>query len=86
MAICLSGLIAWPLMLPFASAATTALLLQCTLILPALDLVVQVRSACSTAYISFMLMCLTLCPCGTVVLKSWASVCMVDKVSPGLRK
>jgi len=86
MAICWSGLNAWPLMLPFASAAMTASLLQCTMMLPALDSVVHLCSACSTVYISFKLMCLTLCRCGTVVLKSWAGVSMVDRVSPALRK
>ena len=86
MAICRSGLIACSLMLPFASAATTASLSQCSLILPALDSVVQVRSACSTAYISLKLMCLALGRCGTVVLKSWAGVYMLDRVSHGRRK
>jgi len=74
------------LMLLFATAATTASLLQCSLILPALDSVVKVRSACRTAYISLKLMCLALCRCGTVVLKTRAGVCMLDRVSPGLRK
>ena len=86
MAIFQSGLIAWPLMLPVASAATTASLLQCSLILLALDWVVQVGSACSTPYIPLKLMCFTLCRCGSVVLKCWAGVCMLDRVSPGLRK
>jgi len=58
MAICQSGLIAWHLMVPFGSAAMTSSLSQCRMILPALDSVVQVRSACSPAYISLKLMCL----------------------------
>jgi hypothetical protein len=48
MAICGSGLISWPLILKFASAAMTASLSQCSLILPTLNLGVQVRSVCST--------------------------------------
>jgi len=86
MAMCRSGVNAWPLMLPFASAAMTASLLQCSLILQALDSVVQVRNVCSTAYISLKLICLALCCCRTVVLKSWASVYMLDRVSAVLRK
>jgi len=86
MAICRSGPIAWPLILPFASAATTASYLQYSLILQVLDSVVQVCSVCSIAYISLKLICLALCRCGTVVLKSWAGVCMLDRVSPVLRK
>jgi len=77
---------AWPLRFHSASAATTALLSQCSLILQALDSGVQVQSVCSIAYISLKMMCLALCRCGTVVLKSWAGVCMLDRVSPGLRK
>jgi hypothetical protein len=86
MAIYRSRLIAWTLMLPVASDATTASLSQCRLIPQALDLVVQVRSACRTAYISLQLMCLAVFLCGTVVLKSWAGVLMLDKLAPGLRK
>jgi hypothetical protein len=86
MAICRRGLIAWLSMILFASLATTASLSQCSLILPAVDSVVEVHSAYSTTYISLTLMCSALCRCGTVVLKSCASVCMLDRVSPGLRK
>jgi len=60
--------------------------LECHLILQAVDSGVQVQSACSTAYISSKLMYLVLCCCGTVELKSWAGVCMLDRVSLGLRK
>jgi hypothetical protein len=56
MAICQSRLIAWHLMLLFASAATTALWSQCSLILLALNSVVQVHRACTTAPISLKLM------------------------------
>jgi len=85
MAIYRSWLIAWPLMLHFASAATTASLTQCSLILPSVASVVQVRSVCSTAYSFLKLMCLALSRCGTVILKSWAGVFMLDRVAPGLR-
>jgi len=86
MAICRSGLIAWPLILPFASAAMTASLSQCSLILQALDSVVQVRSACSTPDISLRLIYPGLWRCGTVVLKSRAGVCMLDRFSHVLRQ
>jgi len=86
MAICWSRFIALPSILPFPSAATTALLWQCSFILQALDLVVQVSCVFNTAYISLKLMCLPLCHCGTMVLMSWAGVCMLDRVSPGQRK
>jgi hypothetical protein len=64
----------------------TASLSLCRLILPALDSLVQVCSPCSTAYISSKLMCLALSLCGSVVLMSWAGVCMLDRVSHSLRK
>jgi hypothetical protein len=86
MAICRSVLIARPSVLSFACTATTSWLWQCSLILQALDSVVQVCSVCTTAYSLFKLMFLASCHCGTVVLKHWASVCMLDTVSPCLRK
>jgi hypothetical protein len=49
-------------------------------------LIVQVCCVCSTADISLKLMCLPLCHCGTMVLMSRAGVCMLDRVSPGLRR
>jgi len=86
MALCQSGLISSLLILAFACAAMTASSSQCSLILHALDSVVKVCSGCSTTYISLMLMYLALCLCGTVVLTSWAGVCILDSVSTGQRK
>jgi len=86
MVIRLSALIAWPLMVSFAGAATTASLSQCSLILHALHSIVQVRSVSSTVYISLKLLCLPVCCCGTLVLKSWAGVRIPDKLSPDQRK
>ena len=73
-------------MLSFASAAMTAALSQCSLMLPAVDSGVQVHSAIRTMYISLKLMWLALCSCGTVVLKSCADAHMLDDDTPGLRK
>jgi len=84
--ICLSKLIACPLILPFACAAMTASLSWCSLIFRGLDWGMQVHSACSTAYIALKLLFLALCRCGTVIPKSWTGVCMPDRVSPGLTK
>jgi hypothetical protein len=78
--------IACLLMHDFSSSATTASLSHCNFIVQTLDLVVQVPSGCRTAYISLKLTCFAVCRHGTVVLKSWVGVCMLERVSPGPRK